>query len=84
MKPIAIGLALSPAYVHSVQAGNRLPEIEIAKTENQHRHFRQIAVNPIDTELTVSGRMDAHLRYSLPRDEPQQPQNPVRDQTVAR
>ena len=143
MKQIAIGLALSLAFANFAQAGNRVPEIEVVNTENQRWHFRQVTVGHTDTELSVSGRIDAHLRYGLPRghvdiaawsadnnkliaettasysprlltrrasrkggvrfsaklptlpadarikvafhrDEPQQPQNPVHDQTVAR
>jgi hypothetical protein len=128
MKQIAIGLAL----VNSAQAENSLPEIEVVNTDNQRWHFRQVTVNHTAAELTVFGRMDAHLRYGLPRghvdiaawsadysprlltrrasrkggvrfsaklpalpgdtvikvafhrDEPQQRQNPVHDQTVAR
>lgn len=142
MKPIIIGLALSLTYINAAQAGNLLPEIEIVNTDNQRWHFRQVIVNHIGTELTVSGRLNASTRYGLPhghvdiaawsadntliaetttdysprlltkrasqkggvrfsaklpplpadarikvafhRDEPQQPQNPVHDHTVAR
>lgn len=66
MKPFAIGLALSLTFIHSAQADNNLPEIEAVNTENQRWHFRQVTVNHTDTELTVSGRMDANLRYGLP------------------
>lgn len=67
MKPIAIVLAMSLALVNSAQAGDNLPEIEVVNTENQRWHFRQVTVNHTDAELTVFGRMDAHLRYGLPR-----------------
>ena len=67
MKQIAIGLALSLALVNSAQAENSLPEIEVVNTDNQRWHFRQVTVNHTAAELTVFGRMDAHLRYGLPR-----------------
>lgn len=67
MKPIAIALAMSLALVNSTQAGDNLPEIEVVNTENQRWHFRQVTVNHTDAGLTVFGRMDAHLRYGLPR-----------------
>lgn len=66
MKHSAIVLALSLAFISSVQAENRSPEVEIVKTENQRWHFRQVSVNPTDTDLTVSGRMNAQLRYGFP------------------
>lgn len=143
MKHTAIALALSFAFISSVQAENRSPEVEIINPDTQRWHFRRVTVNPTDTGLAVSGRMDAQLRFGLPRghvdiaawsvdnnkliaetttaysprlltrrvsrkggvrfsaklpalpadavikvafhrDEPQQPQNPVHDQTVAR
>lgn len=67
MKHTAIALALGFAFVNSVQAENNAPEVEIVKTENQRWHFRQVTVNHTDTELTVSGRMDANMRYGLPQ-----------------
>lgn len=67
MKPIVIALAMSLALANSAQAGNNLPEIEVVNTENQRWHFRQVTVNHADAGLTVFGRMNAHLRYGLPR-----------------
>ena len=67
MKQIAIGLALSRALVNSAQAENSLPEIEVVNIDNQRWHLRQVTVNHTAAELTVFGRMDAHLRYGLPR-----------------
>ena len=52
MKHTAIALALSFAFISSVQAENRSPEVEIIKTDNQRWHFRRVSVNPADTELT--------------------------------
>lgn len=67
MKPILIGLALSLVFVNSVQAENKLSDVEIVNTENQRWHFRQVTVNQTDTEVTVSGRINARLRYGRPR-----------------
>lgn len=67
MKPITIGLLLSLALFNSVQAGKSLPNVEVVNTENQRWRFRQVTVNHADTELTVSGRLNSHLRYGLPR-----------------
>ena len=67
MKHTGIALALSLALVNSAQTGNNLPEIEVVNAENQRWHFRQVIVIPTDKGLTVSGRMDALLRYGLPR-----------------
>lgn len=67
MKPILIGLALSLVFVNYVQAENKLPDVEIVNTKNQRWHFRQVTVNQTDTEVTVSGRMNARLRHGLPR-----------------
>lgn len=67
MKQIAIALALGLAFISSVQAENRSPEVEIINTDNLRWHFRRVAVNYTDTGLAVSGRMDAQLRFGLPR-----------------
>ena len=67
MKPIAIGLVLSLVFINSVQAGNPLSDVEIINTENQRWQFRRVTLNHTDTEVTVSGRMDAHSRHGLRR-----------------
>ena len=67
MKPIAIGLALSLVFIHSVQAGNPFSDVELINTENQRWQFRRVTVNHTDTEVTVSGRMNAHSRHGLRR-----------------
>lgn len=67
MKLIAITLALSFVFINSAQAGSKLPELEIINTDNQRWYFRQVTVNKTEIGLRVSGRMDAHLRYGLPR-----------------
>jgi hypothetical protein len=67
MKPIAIALAMGLTLANSAQARDNLPEITVIKTENQRWHFRQVTVDHADKGLTVFGRMNAHLRYGLPR-----------------
>jgi len=67
MKQIATALAPSRAFVNSAQAAHSVPEVEFVKTENQRLHFRRVTVNQVDANLAVSGRMDAGLRYYLPR-----------------
>jgi len=88
MQAITIGLALSLAFVNSVQAGKKLSDIEVVNIESQYCHFRQVTVKHTDTELSVSGRMESHVRFSdtfpaLHRNEPQQAQNPVHNLAVA-
>ncbi len=66
MKSIAIGLGLSLLAFNFAQAERTSPDIEIIHIENQRWHFHQVTVTHTGTELTVSGRMNANVRHSLP------------------
>lgn len=67
MKPIAIGLAPSPVFINSVQAGNPLSDVKLINTENQRWQFLRVTLNHPDTEVTVSGSMGAHFRHGIRR-----------------